>query len=149
MSSTMTHIANINPIDREALRSRVRTSSPVPNFCIDNFLEGAFADRVLASYPTFEEATKVGRSFAAVNEKGKVQVTDSSSFAEPIAELNRTLASAEFLELISDVFEMPNLLADEALIGGGIHQTGPQGTSTSTSISTIKQTANSTDGSTS
>ena len=127
MSSTMTHIANINPIDRDALRDRVRTAKPVRNFCVDNFLEESFAARVLSSFPTYEEATKVGRSFAAVNEKGKVQVTDSSSFAEPIAELNRTLASPEFRELLSDVFEMPNLLADDSLVGGGIHQTGPRG----------------------
>ena len=46
MSSTMTHI---NPIDRDALRQRVRSSSPVPNFCIDDFLEASFAERVLAA----------------------------------------------------------------------------------------------------
>jgi 2OG-Fe(II) oxygenase superfamily len=120
----MTHI---NPIDKEALRERVRTAAPVPNFCIDNFLEESFADTVLAAYPTYAEATKVGRSFTAVNEKGKVQVTDSSTFAEPIAELNRTLASPEFLDVLSYVFDMPNLLADPELVGGGIHQTGSRG----------------------
>jgi Rps23 Pro-64 3,4-dihydroxylase Tpa1-like proline 4-hydroxylase len=127
MSSTLTHITHINPIDRDALRETIRTSQPVRNFCIDNFLEESFANEVLAAYPSFEEAIKVGRSFSAVNEKGKVQVTDSSSFAEPIAELNQTLASPEFLEMLSDVFEMPNLLADEKLVGGGIHQTGARG----------------------
>ena len=120
----MTHI---NPIDRDALRERVRTSSPVKNFCIDNFLDEAFANSVIAAYPSFEDALKVGRSFAAVNEKGKVQMTDSSKFAEPVAELNKQLASPEFLALLSDVFDMPNLLPDEELVGGGIHQTGPRG----------------------
>jgi Rps23 Pro-64 3,4-dihydroxylase Tpa1-like proline 4-hydroxylase len=124
MPSLMTHI---NPIDRDQLRMQVRTAVPVKNFCIDNFLDESFAESVLAAYPSFEEALKVGRSFAAVNEKKKVQVTDSSTFAEPIAELNRELASPEFLGLISEVFEMPNLLADEELVGGGIHQTGPRG----------------------
>jgi Rps23 Pro-64 3,4-dihydroxylase Tpa1-like proline 4-hydroxylase len=123
----MTHIKHINPIDQEALRERVGASKPVPNFCIDNFLEESFADSVADAYPTFEDAVKVGRSFSAVNEKGKVQVTDSSTFSEPVAELNRTLASPEFLGLLSDVFKMPNLLADEELVGGGIHQTGPRG----------------------
>src|SRR4051794_33327193 len=97
---TMTHI---NPIDADALRDRVRASRPVPNFCIDNFLDPAFAESVLAAFPSYEDATKVGRSFTAVNEKGKVQVTDASTFAEPIAELNRTLASPEFLGLLSHV----------------------------------------------
>jgi hypothetical protein len=127
MLNTLTQITHINPIDREALRDRVRTAQPVRNFSIDNFLEESFAREVCASYPSYEEAVKVGRVFTAVNEKKKVQLTDSSSFAEPIAELNRTLASPEFLDLLADVFGMPNILADEALVGGGIHQTGPRG----------------------
>ncbi len=127
MSTTMTHISHINPIDRDALRERVRTAQPVRNFCIDNFLDESFANTVLEAYPTFEQAAKLGKSFSAVNEKGKIQVTDSSKFAEPIAELNRTLASPEFLELLADVFEMPNLLADPELVGGGMHQTGARG----------------------
>jgi hypothetical protein len=127
MSSTMSQIVHVNPIDREALREQVRAASPVPNFRIDNFLEESFAERVLAAYPSFEDAKKVGRSFKAVNENGKVQVTDSSSFAEPVAELNQTLASPEFLDLLSYVFDMPNLLPDHELVGGGIHQTGPRG----------------------
>jgi Rps23 Pro-64 3,4-dihydroxylase Tpa1-like proline 4-hydroxylase len=118
---------HINPIDRESLRNQVQAATPVKNFCIDNFLESSFAERVLAAYPTYEEALKVGRSFKAVNERGKVQMTDASTFAEPVAELNRTLASPEFLDLLSYVFDMPNLLADDALVGGGIHQTGPRG----------------------
>lgn len=120
----MTHI---RPIDRESLRQQVRTATPVPNFCIDNFLDPAFAESVIAAYPSYEDAMKVGQSFSAVNEKGKVQLTDSKAFAEPVAELNRELASPEFLDLLAYVFDMPNLLADDQLMGGGIHQTGPRG----------------------
>jgi hypothetical protein len=118
---------HINAIDRDELRSKVRSATPVKNFCIDNFLEQSFAESVLASYPSYEEVLNVGRTFKTVNERGKVQVTDSSTFAEPVAELNRTLASPEFLDLMSYVFEIPKLLPDDALVGGGIHQTGPRG----------------------
>ncbi len=117
----------LNPIDRAALRQQVRDSRPFPHFKIDNFLNEDFANRVLAAFPSFEESLKVGRTFNAVNEYKKVQVTDSSLFAEPIAELNRELASPEFLGLLSEVFDIPNLLPDEQLEGGGIHQTGPRG----------------------
>jgi 2OG-Fe(II) oxygenase superfamily len=117
----------INPIDREVLRDRVRRAEPFPHFKIDNFLDQGFAERILASFPSFEEAVKVGRSFEAVNEHRKVQVTDSSLFAEPIARLNRALADPEFLDLLCYVFDIPHLLADEQLVGGGIHQTGPRG----------------------
>ena len=117
----------INPIDRDALRDRVRSSTPVPNFCIDNFLDADFAEHVLAAFPTYEEAAKIGKSFSAINERGKIQVTDASKFAEPIAELNMALAASEFREMLSYVFDIPNLLADDQLSGGGIHQTGARG----------------------
>jgi hypothetical protein len=117
----------INPLDREALRALVRQSKPFPNFKIDNFLDEEFANRVLAAFPTYEEALKVGRVFAAVNEHKKVQVTNAALFPEPIAHLNAALASPEFLDLLSFVFDIPNLQADEQLDGGGMHQTGPRG----------------------
>jgi Rps23 Pro-64 3,4-dihydroxylase Tpa1-like proline 4-hydroxylase len=117
----------INPIDREELRARVRSAEPFPNFCIDRFLDEKFAERVLDAFPTYEQALAVGRSFAAVNERGKVQVTDASKFAGPVAELNRALSAPEFLDSLSYVFDIPHILPDEELVGGGIHQTGPRG----------------------
>jgi hypothetical protein len=117
----------IKPIDRELLRAQVRQSKPVPNFKIDNFLDDEFALRVVTAFPSYDEALKVGRSFAAVNEFKKVQVTNASLFAEPIAQLNLALASPEFLDLLSYVFDIPNLLADNQLVGGGIHETGARG----------------------
>jgi hypothetical protein len=117
----------IQPIDRDELRRRVQEATPFPNVCIDNFLEPAFAERVLASFPTYQDSVKVGKSFDAVNERYKVQVTDASTFPQPIAELNAALAAPEFLDLLSHAFDMPGLLADDELSGGGIHQTGPRG----------------------
>jgi hypothetical protein len=117
----------IRPIDRDELRERVRAARPFPHFMIDNFLDEAFAEQVVDSFPTFEEASKIGRMFEAVNEKKKIQVTDAATFAEPVAELNRALAAPEFLGLLSDVFEIPRLLPDDQLEGGGMHQTGPRG----------------------
>ena len=117
----------INPIDRDEIRNRVRAATPFPNFCIDHFLDEAFAETVLASFPTFAEAAKMGRSFSAVNEKGKIQVTDASKFAVPIAELNHALATPEFRDFLSYAFDIPHLLEDDQLDGGGIHQTGARG----------------------
>jgi len=122
-----TTLSPVNPINRDELRDKVRASKPVPNFCIDNFLDEAFAESVLASYPSHAEASKLGRSFQAVNERNKVQVTDSKQFAVPVAELNRALASPEFLDMMSYVFDIPDLLPDQELVGGGIHQTGSRG----------------------
>ena len=117
----------IKPIDRDALREDVRRATPFPFFCIDGFLDDESAERVLDAFPSYEDALKMGKTFTAVNERGKVQLTDSSKFAEPVAELNRDLAAPEFLGLLGHAFDMPNVLPDDKLIGGGIHQTGPRG----------------------
>ncbi len=117
----------IRPIDRDALREQVRRASPFPFFAIDNFLDDGFAEQVLASFPSFEEAARIGRTFSAVNEKKKIQVTDATKFAGPIAELNRALAEPEFCQMLSTVFDISKLLPDEELVGGGMHQTGARG----------------------
>ena len=56
-----------------------------------------------------------------------MQVTDSSRFPGPIRQLNHVLASPEFCELISHALGIPSLLADEKLVGGGMHQTAARG----------------------
>jgi Rps23 Pro-64 3,4-dihydroxylase Tpa1-like proline 4-hydroxylase len=117
----------IRSFDVQQLRDTFLSGNPVPFFCIDNFLNEDFANQVFASFPTFEEVKQIGRSFNAVNEKQKVQVTDAKQFSEPIAELHTVLSSPEFLAKMSQITGMPNLLADEELKGGGIHQTGPRG----------------------
>lgn len=117
----------INPLDSGALREKVRQATPFPSLCIDGFLSEEFANRVYRAFPTYEEAVSMGREFAAVNEKRKVQVVDSRKFPLPLRLLNEALAAQEFLDLMSYAFDIPGLLADEELVGGGVHETGPQG----------------------
>src|SRR6266576_1156521 len=117
----------INPIDQDALRDEFQNAQPFPFFRIDNFLDEQFAEEVYLSFPSYGDARAVGKEFRGVNEQGKVQVTDANLFAEPVAKLNQALASQEFLDLLSHVTGMPKLLADDQLVGGGIHQTGPRG----------------------
>ena len=115
--------------DKEALRKQwqVTNKNPYPFFMTDNFLKPEFARECLGAFPTYEEAQQQGRSFDAVNEKGKIQITDSSKFKPPIAMLNEVLASPEFLKDLAEITGIPNLVADPKLLGGGIHETGPRG----------------------
>ena len=117
----------VNPIDREAMRAQVRRAEPFPFFSIDGFLTEDFALKVAESFPSFDQAQTLGREFKSVNERCKIQICDPSKFSEPIRQLNEVLASRDFLDTISYVMEIPNLLADEELDGGGIHETGPRG----------------------
>lgn len=117
----------IRPLDKDELTRQYQSARPVPWFCIDNFLEPDFAEQVYRSFPSFDDAVKAGRVFSAVNEKGKVQITDSSKFPEPVAQLSRELNSPEFLKTIEYITGTPGLLADEQFVGGGIHQTRSSG----------------------
>ena len=117
----------IQPHDREALRRQFNSAEPFRFVKIDNFLEPRFASEVAAAYPSFDAATKQGRSFKAVNERRKIQVSDANLFPGPVAELHQALASPAFLADLSHITGIPDLLADEQLDGAGMHLTGPGG----------------------
>ena len=117
----------INEIDRGRLRIHARTATPFPHILIDDFLDPGFAREVLRSWPSYEEAARIGREFRSINEQNKIQVTDSRQFPPPLKELKTALAAPEFLAAASHVFDIPDLVADDQLVGGGLHQTGPRG----------------------
>lgn len=117
----------INPIDKEEFRQKFFSSKGFPHFCIDNFLDEDFANSIYESFPSYQEAQNLGREFSAVNEKRKIQITDSSKFPAAIKKLNDVLASKEYLDMWSDLTGVNNLLADENLVGGGIHETNEGG----------------------
>ena len=117
----------IRPIDPDELRRHVRSATPFPFFSIDNFLDPDFARQVDEAFPSYQDACQLGRVFKTVNEKRKVQITDRASFAAPVRQLSDMLASPDWLRLLSYAFEIPNLLADDELLGGGIHETGSRG----------------------
>jgi hypothetical protein len=114
-------------LDREMLRLQYSEASPFPFVKIDKFLDPAFAATVAAAYPSFAAATTQGRRFDAINERKKVQITDTKLFPPPVAQLNEALASPTFLADLSYVTGITDLLADEELVGGGMHITGPGG----------------------
>lgn len=117
----------INEIDYAALKKHMQTVEPFPYFCIDNFLKEDFAEEVYSSFPSYEESLSKGKSFNAVNEKRKVQLTNYSEFPDSIKKLSDLLASKEFIDKISYVTGIQNLLSDPDLRGGGIHQTDSGG----------------------
>lgn len=117
----------IRVIDRDTLWEQARSARPFPHIVMDNFLDPDFAHEVLRSWPSFEEASRIGTTYRSVNERLKVNVAESERFPPAAKELNRALASEEWMDSLSYIFGIPNLLADPELYGGGLHQTGPRG----------------------
>ena len=117
----------LQPLDHEKLKAEFASAKPFPYVQIDNLITPAKARDIAAAYPSFDTALGQGRAFSTVNERKKVQITDASKYSPPIAELNAFLASNAFLSDLSYITGIPNLIADEQLIGGGMHVTGPGG----------------------
>ena len=117
----------IRTLDIHGLRQKYLAATPFPFFAIDNFLLPEFAAELVAAYPTYEQARAVGFEFAAVNERVKVQITDSARFPAPVRRLSEALASTEFLLALEQITGIGNLLADDRLEGGGMHLTGAGG----------------------
>jgi Rps23 Pro-64 3,4-dihydroxylase Tpa1-like proline 4-hydroxylase len=126
-SDTYSEIAMLQALDRERLRREFANAKPFPYVKVDNFIDPAKAEAISAAYPEFEVATSAGLTFSTVNERKKVQITDSSRFPPSIAELNALLASPRFLDDLSYITGIPRLLADDRLTGGGMHITCPGG----------------------
>jgi Rps23 Pro-64 3,4-dihydroxylase Tpa1-like proline 4-hydroxylase len=117
----------INPLDREALRRSFRSAQPYPYVIIDNFLVPGAAEEMAAAFPSFERAGEQGFSFNFVNEQRKIQITDATRFPEPVRRFERALASPQFLADLEYITDIPRLLPDESLEGGGMHLTGSGG----------------------
>jgi Rps23 Pro-64 3,4-dihydroxylase Tpa1-like proline 4-hydroxylase len=69
----------------------------------------------------------MGREFKAVNERKKIQIPDSSKFAPPMKKLSDLLSSKEYVDMWSNLTDIPLLLSDPKLTGGGIHETNSGG----------------------
>ena len=117
----------INPLSLSPLHADIQNVKPFPHFCIDNFLNEDFANEVHDSFPSYEASKTMGKEFSAVNEKYKIQVCDTTRFPPAILKLHQLLASEEFVESVSLMTGIPNLLPDPDLIGGGIHETNTGG----------------------
>ena len=121
-------LAGLNPaVDFEALRTQMHEAPGFPHFCVDDFLESAFAEEVHAAFPSYGEAGRLGHSFDAVNERRKIQITDATRFPPAILRLHELLASPAFVARMSRMSGIPGLVADPTLTGGGIHETNGGG----------------------
>jgi hypothetical protein len=117
----------LNTVRLADLSAAYASAQPFPHVVIDDFIDPGFAREAAASYPSFEDAARLGFSFNAVNERKKIQITDQARFPAAVRRLSDFLAEPAFLAELSALTGIPNLLADETLFGGGMHMTGPHG----------------------
>jgi len=118
---------DINAIDVAGAAAAFRTSGETRYLCIDDFLRADFARDVAGAYPAFEEAVGQGKSYSALHESGKVQLTEASRFPAPVVRLHQVLSSDAFVQTLVEITSIGGLLGDPTLRGGGMHLMGPGG----------------------
>lgn len=117
----------IRPFDEAAARIRFAEGRRLRHIVLDDFLADGLSARLSAAYPSFEEARTWVNSYRSAHENRKTQITEPAHFPPAVLDLHETLASPEFLALMSRVTGIPSLLADPSLKGGGMHVTAPGG----------------------
>jgi hypothetical protein len=101
------------------IRQAFQAAKPFRHAWIEGFLEAAAADALLADFPTFDRRH-------AINEHGDV---GRKAVVESVAGISgfyrafyRYINSWAFLDAMSALTGIENLIADESLFGGGTHE---------------------------
>lgn len=104
---------------RYALAEEFRGAVPFRHAVIDNFLDPALCKCLLSDFPKFEERY-------ALNEMGQVGGkavrTNVRDISDAYRGIDLYLQTPEFLDFVSTVTGIPNLLYDSGYIGGGTHE---------------------------
>ena len=103
----------------EADSERFANAAPFRHIIIDGFLESAFCQRILDDFPNFQDRY-------AINEMGEVGGkavrTTVREISPAYRALDAFLQTSEFLDYVSKVTGIPDLLYDTDYVGGGTHE---------------------------
>lgn len=98
---------------------RYQQATPYPHIMLDNFLEEWAADRAMREFPAVKDAGWI--HYMHFNEK-KHGLNKLDLLPPFIRSVINELNSPAFLAFVSELTGIKNLLADESLEGGGLHQ---------------------------
>jgi hypothetical protein len=104
--------------DAADIQARFRQARPFRHVAVDNFLDPGKCEALLRDFPSFNEKY-------AMNEHGTVgrkavveRVSEVSPFYKAFYQY---INSPSFLEAMSELTGIPDLIADKTLLGGGTH----------------------------
>ncbi len=105
--------------EADAARAAYAAAKPYPHVVFDNFFDPALVDEVLAEFPRPKDIP--WQKFDNGHEI-KLMSVKEASFGPATRLLFYHLNSATFLDFLSHVTAIPNLIPDPGFEGGGLHQ---------------------------
>jgi hypothetical protein len=118
-------VATYLGVSESALRSASRlreaflSAKPFKHVVIDNFFNADLASKLLTEFPAFDKKLATNE---AGQTGGKAVRTDIGSVSPVYRELYKYISSGAFLDFVSQVSGIPDLLIDPQMFGGGTHE---------------------------
>lgn len=103
---------------------RYQQNQPYPHIALANFLQPQAAERALAAFPAVGDAGWI--HYVHVNEK-KHGLNKMELLPPAVQDVIREMNSPPFVAYLSKLTGIPNLIADDSLEGGGLHQSKRNG----------------------
>ena len=107
------------PTNADALHARFSSATPFRHVAIDDFLDHAFAQALLAEFPAFERGNFHNEDGVA---GGKSTVEIIRDLGPAYAALDDCIQSHDFLDLVGRITGIRDLLYDADYFGGGTHE---------------------------
>lgn len=107
-----------------SLRRQFREAQPYPHVHLKEFLDPELAGEIAREFP--DMATDAWTRYKHQNEN-KLGLAKRSLFPPLLGEVVDELNSEAFVQWLSRLTDIPRLLPDGMLEGGGLHQSGPGG----------------------
>ncbi len=104
-------------------KNNYSTNKPFPNISFQDFFNPTFLQGVLDEFPNLKNE---GTKFDNPNEKKNVSMGENL-FGPNTKTLVHYLNSQPFLEFLSELTNIKNLIPDPYFVGGGYHETRPKG----------------------
>ena len=101
------------------MRESYLSAAPFPHVVLDNFLVPDVAERASKQFPPLH--TQRWISYLHVNER-KFANTDPRTWSPTLQCVARTFNSHRFVRFLSELTGIENLVVDESMEGGGLHQ---------------------------
>jgi 2OG-Fe(II) oxygenase superfamily len=103
----------------DELREKFLHAEPFRYVFIDEFFENGFAETLLAEFPSFDRRLAIAESGTV---GGKAVNTTIATISPGYKKLYELISSNPFLEFLSRLSGVPDLIPDPAMYGGGTHE---------------------------
>jgi hypothetical protein len=103
----------------QSLHNLFYAAKPFKHISIDNFLEPELAEGLLSAFPSFDKE-RAKNEMGAIG--GKATREDIRTLGEAYKQIDHFFASHAFLEYLSALTGIPDLVFDPEYFGGGTHE---------------------------